>query len=141
MIGESVVWIAVLAGIAAAICVAFVPGARRYAIKYWWVCVLAAGFIAYYVLRTLLDGRRRPSALDDAKSGGRSKASLAARSLLELIDSVDERMVSADADLVRSRLTATADLEKFDTELNIVRQMGDSTERRKALIRLVEDHR
>lgn len=135
MVGDIVLWILAL-GSLAALAAAFVsPTTRPYAKKYCWIIFVVVGVLVGFVLL-----RRRPgSNIDEQIKEGKKIAGENTAALDKVLDVAYEQVAQADADLARRKLSSLAEKEKYDAQVSAIQKIDSSFERRKALIKLVQD--
>lgn len=138
MLLEILGWI-LLFGIVGGYCALwFIPSTRPYAKKLWWVALLAAAVGVAFIALRRRPGKSLPDSSEDRERGN----AIAAETLSALdaiADNAREQLARQDVELARRRLESKEDVEKFDAQVAAVNDVESSTERRKALIKLVEN--
>ena len=136
MIIDTVIWL-IMVAVVAALAIGFaLPATRPYAKKYWWMAA------AIFCLLGALVLLRRPAGrtLLEAKEEGKDIAD----QNLGMLDSVVERaqlgITEADVELHVKTIAAEDDRRAFMAEVEATERVTDSYERRKALIALMKDY-
>ena len=112
------------------------PRTRPYARRYGWSLVVLAALLGGYALL-----RRRPGrSADTALAGGKQLAEKNLTAVDKVVEAALEEQAKADLDLVRARVEAEEKRAVLDAEVEALRSVDDSLERRKALIALAKKY-
>jgi hypothetical protein len=136
MLEDTALWIVGIGSLAGVGMAFAFPASRPYAKKFWWVAVAVAAVAIGYVLL-----RRRPgNVIDDQIAAGKDIAEQNSAAVDAIIDMAHEKIAWSDAELARKQLQSQAVVDRMDAELETVKKIDDSLERRKALIKVVESY-
>tara|TARA_R110002126_G_scaffold52672_20_gene143017 strand:- start:809 stop:1225 length:417 start_codon:yes stop_codon:yes gene_type:complete len=133
---DTLLWIVVLTAFAGLGTAFAVPSTRPYARKYWWVALaLGISALAYVLLR-----RRPGNIIDSQVKEGQDIGDRNLEVIDNLVDAAFEQSEWADAELARKQLQTQEAVFRMEVELTTVKKIDDSFERRKALIKVVENY-
>lgn len=136
MLQDSLLWIAIL-GVLVGLGAAFaVPSTRPYAKKYWWGALIVVAVLLGMVLLRRAPGRSIDKAIDE----GRDISDENLASLDKVVEYAQAGMAEADAELHVKTIAAEEDRKAYTAEVAAIKRVDSSMERRKALIKVVEDY-